>query len=76
MAIEICPHCQDFTEQTPIKGFEERRKIPYWVKSTTKIYLCHICQQTIEHESIHILESAEYAYSALSEGTPLRQLAG
>ena len=59
MSLEICPHCQDFTQQTELKNFKERRKTPYWVQSITKVSRCHVCEQTIEHENIQIENGLE-----------------
>jgi|GEM_PF-6262101 len=56
MAIELCPHCREFTEQSFITDFKEKRTSPYLVISNTRLSFCWECEQTVEHEEIEVQE--------------------
>ncbi|MFQ6611166.1 MAG: hypothetical protein ACE5D7_10280 [Fidelibacterota bacterium] len=58
MAIEICPHCKDFTEQSHLASMESLENETKGIESVTNISICHCCGQSIEHEIVSMMTIA------------------
>jgi len=58
MSLEICPHCQDFTQQTLLADIQGKHTSASGVESRMNISICHACGNSVEHEQI-IMRSFE-----------------
>jgi len=52
MSIEICPHCQDFTQQSFLADIQGEHTSVSGVESKMNISICHSCGNSVEHEQI------------------------
>jgi hypothetical protein len=52
MSLEICPHCQDFTQQTLMTDIQGKHSYASGVESKMNISICHACGNSVEHEQI------------------------
>jgi hypothetical protein len=52
MSIEICPYCQDFTQQSFLANIHGEHTSASGVESIINISICHSCGNSVEHEQI------------------------